>query len=329
MSRIDEALRQAGLKPQGESRVEPTSEALESFPAGPDGPAEVVEPQAYRKAVERVDAPKIEASAVEAREVKPSLPARPTPQSMKAARDARSLAAEKLVVHEKTGPGCVEQYRRIAAMLHQLQEERGTKVVMVASAEPGEGKTLTAANLALTLSESYHRRVLLIDADLRRPSLNMLFRLHPSATGLSEGLRGDVRGPLKVLQLSDYLALLPGGKPDRDPMAGLTSGRMQQIIEQGSADYDWVILDTPPVGLQSDAHLLAAMVEATILVIGAGRTQVSAIQHAIDTIGREKIVGVVLNRVDQSAMSEAGYYAYYSAQALPGSKGVELSKAAG
>jgi Mrp family chromosome partitioning ATPase len=156
-----------------------------------------------------------------------------------------------------------------------------------------------------------------------------LFRLYPSSTGLSERLKGDGRTPLKVLELSNNLALLPGGSPDPDPMAGLTSGRMQQIIEHGTEDYDWVILDTPPVGLESDAHLLAAMVEATILVIGAGTTQAAAIQHAIDTIGREKIVGVVLNRVEQRTLHETAYYEYYATQALPGSKGIELSRAAG
>jgi capsular exopolysaccharide synthesis family protein len=227
-----------------------------------------------------------------------------------AARDVRALAAEKLVVHEQTGRACIEQYRRVAAMLHQLQEERGTKVLMVASAQPGEGKTLTAANLALTLSESYRRSVLLIDADLRRPSLNALFRLN-SASGLSDRLKGNGQGPLRVLELSDRLALLPGGSPDTDPMAGLTSGRMQQIIEQASQNYDWIILDTPPVALQPDATLLAGMVEATIFVIGAGKTRSAVIQHAIETIGREKIVGVVLNRIDDGELDEAAYYHYY------------------
>jgi protein-tyrosine kinase len=285
MSRIDEALRQAGLHSQAGPLPSTTAAGIDSFPAG-------LEPQ--------------------------SVPEPPTRQpvfaapSPKAAQPASimSLSAEKLVVHEKTGPACVEQYRRVAGILHHLQEQRGTKVLMVASARPGEGKTLTAANLGLTLSESYRRRVLLIDADLRRPSLNALFRLQ-NLGGLSEILKSTDQTPLRVMKLSECLSLLPGGQPDRDPMAGLTSGRMRQIIEQASASYDWVILDTPPVALQPDASLLAAMVEASIFVIAAGVTPSAVIQQAIQAIGREKIVGVVLNRIDGSQLDEAAYYDYH------------------
>src|SRR4029450_2703476 len=114
--------------------------------------------------------------------------------------EMRFSPIEKLVVHEATSRTCVEQFRRIAAILHHLQQEQGVKVLMVASACVGEGKTLTAANLALTLSESYRRRVLLIDADLRRPSLSAVFHLQ-SARGLSEKLRGQSEGPLRVLEV--------------------------------------------------------------------------------------------------------------------------------
>jgi capsular exopolysaccharide synthesis family protein len=215
------------------------------------------------------------------------------------------------VVHRDISRACIERYRRIAATLHHLQQERGIKVLMVASAAMGEGKTLTSANLALTLSESYRRKVLLIDADLRRPSLTAVFQLQRSR-GLSERLRGESDGPLTVLEMSDSLALLPGGKPDSDPMAGLTSARMRQILDQASAAYDWVILDTPPVGLQPDAGLLAAMVEAALLVVGAGIAPAASVEAAIETIGRDKIVGVVLNRVDEDASDEAAYYEYFA-----------------
>ena len=83
----------------------------------------------------------------------------------------------KLVGTENVSSGALEQYRKLAATLHHAQSERGIQVVMTASSLPGEGKSLTAVNLALTLSESYHRRVLLIDADLRRPTVQRLFGL--------------------------------------------------------------------------------------------------------------------------------------------------------
>jgi Mrp family chromosome partitioning ATPase len=101
---------------------------------------------------------------------------------------------------------------------------------------------------------------------------------------------------------------------------------MQQIITEAATDYDWVILDTPPVSLQPDAHLLSALVEAAVFVIGAGISQSPVIQSAIETIGRDKIVGVVLNRVDPRAFSESAYYDYYYDQ--PGAKSGRSSQAA-
>jgi Mrp family chromosome partitioning ATPase len=94
-------------------------------------------------------------------------------------------------------------------------------------------------------------------------------------------------------------------------MSGLTSGRMHEVIEQAAASFDWVIIDTPPVGLLTDAHLLAAMVDAAVLVIDAGTTQHVVVQRAIQSIGRDKIVGVVLNRVEPRALAEASQYKYY------------------
>ena len=317
MSRIDEALRQAGLRSQGERTAEGPS-ALDNFPVSSDSQSPADDLQLNLAAppaatIARTVAEKDRPHAMSPRsEVAPS------------ASSTKFRAAEKLVIHDKTGQGCIEQYRRVAAMLHQLQEERGMKVIMVASAQMSEGKTLTAANLALTLSESYQRRVLLIDADLRRPSLTTLFHLQ-SISGLSESLRSATLAPFRVLELSDRLSLLPGGRPDPDPMAGLTSGRLQKIVEQAAASYDWVILDTPPVSLQPDARLIAAIVEATVFVIGAGISQSNVVQSAIETIGRDKIIGVVLNRVDANAFNEAAYYDYYYNQRSVGPRDRQLS----
>lgn len=281
MSRIDEALKQAGVRTNLDDRARQASSGdLDAFPLGP---------QAAAPRVQQRSEP---------------LPPRVTGASVP--------AIERLVVHQDAEPVAVEQYRRLAGVLHQAQVDSGIKVVMVASAQAAEGKTLTAANLALTLSESYRRRVLLIDADLRRPALSRLFQL-PNRSGLTENLRSSGDRPLNITNLSESLALIPGGSADSDPMAGLTSGRMQQILAQASESFDWVILDTPPVALLSDTHLLSAMVDAAVLVINAGATPFSLIQRAIETLGREKIIGVVLNRVGNDALAEANYYEYYRA----------------
>lgn len=223
--------------------------------------------------------------------------------------------AQKVVIDHHTMPLSREQYRRLAASLHHAQGATGLKVVMISSGVPGEGKTLTAANLALTFSESYKRTVLLIDADLRRPSQHQLFQIE-NAAGLSDGLSAVVGKPLRVRQISDRLALLPAGESSSDPMAGLTSPRMHRVIAEAREMFDWVIIDTPPLGLLPDANLLGTFVDGAILVIKAGSTSYYNVKRAVDAIGRAKLLGIVLNRAERNAaLSHYDYYdTYYGAK---------------
>jgi receptor protein-tyrosine kinase len=209
-------------------------------------------------------------------------------------------------------PASREQYRRLAATLHRTQIATGLKVVMIGSAVAGEGKTLTAANLALTFSGSYRRRVLLIDGDLRRPSVHTMFGID-GTPGLSDGLlTSDDNAKLALRHRSAHLAILPAGRPTSDPMAGLTSERMQRLIDEARATFDWVIIDTPPVGLMTDANLLANMADGTLLVVKAGTTPYEAVQRAADAIGRDHLLGVVLNRASREAAHGYVYgYKYY------------------
>lgn len=225
-----------------------------------------------------------------------------------------SRLAEKIVLDQKMDPASREQYRRLAAVLHDAQTNGKTQVVMLASAVSGEGKTLTATNLALTLSESYLRRVLLIDADLRKPALHTVFKIN-TTTGLSDGLRSEGPGNLVVRQLTPRLSLLPGGRPDNDPMAGLTSERMRKLIEEARETFDWVIIDTPPLVLLPDANLLASMVDGAVLVVRAESTPHHLVKRAVDAIGHRRILGVVLNQANHKEMPYGGYYnEYYAGQ---------------
>ena len=137
-------------------------------------------------------------------------PSRSDPRECRVVPSPMDFAAERLITHRNAGNVVVEQYRRLAGILHQAQVERGVKVVMLASAQAAEGKTLTAVNLALTLSESYKRRVLLIDADLRRPSVGRVFGL-PPASGLSECLKSSELQALRITNVTDSLGLAAGG----------------------------------------------------------------------------------------------------------------------
>src|SRR5207247_6495186 len=127
--------------------------------------------------------------------------------------------AGKLVIGLDVDPGLVEEYRRLAAILHNVQTTRRVRSVMIASAVAAEGKTLTATNVALTLSHSFERRVLLIDADLRRPNLHEIFQLSNSV-GLGDSLRQPEGGRLPVHRASRRLWVLTAARPNSDPMSG-------------------------------------------------------------------------------------------------------------
>lgn len=213
---------------------------------------------------------------------------------------------ERLATGSEADPGLVEQFRRLAATLHQAKQTHGLKSVMVTSAAPGDGKTLTAVNLALVLAESYRSTVLLIDADLRRPSIPSVVDL-ADGSGLSEALRSPTEQKLALMPITERLTLLPAGQPIANSIEALTSPRMQLILAEAVARYDWVVLDAPPVGPTTDARLLTALVGGTLFVIHAGKTQHADVQKAIDTLGREHILGVVLNGV-QPSPADSYYY---------------------
>lgn len=228
-----------------------------------------------------------------------------------AALVSRFAAAERgrLVIGDGVEPALVEQYRHLAAVLHHAQSESGCRSVMVTSALPSEGKTLTATNLALTLSESYQRRVLLIDADLRRPRINDLFGLD-GGRGLTDSLNSPRGGKLPVHQVTPTLWVLTAGRATADPMSTLVSGAMKHLLDEARDAFDWVVVDTPPIAILPDANLLASMIDTALLVVSAQSTPYPMVQRAAQAIGPSRILGVVLNRAEKSGLTSGyGYYA--------------------
>jgi capsular exopolysaccharide synthesis family protein len=250
---------------------------------------------------------------------KQSMSARPEPigaGSPFLAREAASVVSlgsewpERLATAPQADQGLVEQFRRLAGALHNNQTATAIRTLMVTSAAQDDGKTMTSLNLALVLSESYNRRVLLIDADLRNPSLGRT-GTDVSTPGLSDALKASGDQKLAVVQISPTLTLLPAGRPDPDPMSALTSSRMRQILEEASKSFDWVVLDSPPMGPVADAHLLLEIVDAVVFVVRAGHTQYLPVKKAVDALG-ERLLGVVLNGVTER---QPAYYGHYGAPA--------------
>ena len=317
MSRIDEAMRRAAGESESEA-VSNASATLAALPTETAGNAVALAGEAYPAEAPASQHPAQPAAA------RPAPPAAEPPSDgayrtsdVETPKDQENSLferldtrlTEKLVIDQNMSAISREQYRRLAAVLHDAQGSTGLQVLMLASAVAGEGKTLTAANLALTFSESYQKRVLLIDGDLRRPTLHSVFRLD-TGFGLADGLLSAADTKMVVRQVSSRLAVLPAGRPSADPMAGLTGDRMKRLLAEARGAFDWVILDTPPVMLLPDAHLMASMVDGAVLVVRAGSTPYELVRRASDAIGRSRIVGIVLNRAEPSSQKDHYYYSY-------------------
>lgn len=311
MGRVDEAMRRAAeADVNGAPRVPESSEdaGSDSVAAGlqvDEFPVEAPE-RSWPRSVEPVEAPP---AGVETKT--PSRPSRTLSVTSLVERFGLNLS-RKVVIDHDTEPASKEQYRRLATSLYAAQAAKGLKAVMVASAVANEGKSLTASNLALTFSESYQKRVLLIDGDLRRPSLHTVFGVE-GEPGLTEGLFAADGQTLALHHITSTLTLLTAGQPTSDPMAALASDRMRLLVDEARETFDWILIDTPPIGLMADANLLSGIVDGALLVVRAESTPYDEVQRAVAMLGKERVLGVVLNRARPDASTKDTYYSYYQA----------------
>lgn len=214
-----------------------------------------------------------------------------------------------------------EAYRMVRTNLEFARSGRPGQTMLITSASPGEGKTTTAANLALVLAQT-GQRVVLVDADMRRPALHRLLQA-PNTTGLSTLFVMDepaVDGLLRLTALDNppglsssgrSLLLLPSGPLPPNPAELLSSARMRQIVELLKAEADIVLFDSPPLLGVADASALAARLDGVILVVDSGRTRAGALTHAAEVLRRAQanLWGVVLNKLTPRR-GEGYYYSY-------------------
>jgi capsular exopolysaccharide synthesis family protein len=188
-----------------------------------------------------------------------------------------------------------EQYRSLRTRLAHTEGPGGLRTILVTSPQKGEGKSVTAANLSLTMAQELHRRVVLVDADLRKPSLQHLFGL-PPGPGLSEYLTGavDLKDAMKFLP-EHNLTLIPAGAAPINPAELLGSTAMRRMLDHLRARFDRVILDTPPVLPLADVAILAPLVDGSMMVVRAGYTPKPAIENSLRAFDTSRLLGVVLN----------------------------------
>jgi capsular exopolysaccharide synthesis family protein len=207
----------------------------------------------------------------------------------------------------------MEAYRSLRTSVLLSTSGRPPRVILVTSGHPGEGKTTTVVNLAITLVQ-LGGRVLAVDSDMRRPRISSVLKIPPMPTGLSTYLTGqfdleDVIVPTKV----PNLFALPCGPIPPNPAELLSSDSMKRFFEEAAQKFDYLVLDSPPVLHVTDARILATQVEAVILVSHGAVTPREAVKHAKQHLEQVNgnLIGVVLNNVDFSSAGYDYYYRYY------------------
>ena len=214
-----------------------------------------------------------------------------------------------LITMEDPKSSISEQYRTIRTNVQFSFVDKTMRSLMVTSAGPGEGKSTTAANLAIVFAQQ-GKKVLLIDADLRKPTVHYTFQLN-NYMGLTNVLTNSA--PLlpscQETKVENLYVLTSGPIPP-NPAELLSSKAMEQCIQQLYNEFDLLIFDTPPVLAVTDAQILANQCDGTILVVESGETEIEAAVKAKELLeaANAKLLGVVLNKRKHR---EGGYYYYY------------------
>jgi protein-tyrosine kinase len=220
-----------------------------------------------------------------------------------------------------------EEYRKLKSMIVSLtRQETFRNTLMVTSSLAGEGKSVTSLNLAISLAQEFDHTVLLVDADLRKPSLHQYFGLDPKI-GLADCLRDGVDpGDVLIKTGIGKLTLLPAGKPVRNPVELMSSQRMSELLQEMKHRYPdrYIIIDTPPVLLFAETLALSYLVDGVIFLVKEGLASVQNITDALANLKGTPILGMVYNNVSQESL-DSRYYYYYgdrSASQIPEKKGL-------
>jgi len=211
-----------------------------------------------------------------------------------------------------------EQFRSLRTRLLQAGERSQMRAFVITSAGIGEGKTLTALNLAWLLAQSEGIRALIIDSDLRHPCVADYLGID-APVGLAEVLSGQARFEDAIIRVNPAgLYLLPGGG-QRDDVAELLGGpTYARLLTDARRMFDYVIIDAPPLGIFTDANVLINRADGALLVVRAGKTRYSAVDKLLEHLPRERVLGVVLNQTDETLESTAYYrHHYYNRSRLP------------
>ncbi len=236
-------------------------------------------------------------------------------KSRKILRDVISEAKydSKLVTLSAPDSVDAENFKVLRAQILFPKEGPAPRTIMVTSAFPGEGKTFIAANLAISIALGINEHVLLVDCDLRRPSLHKTLGYGP-CLGLCEHLVGkESLEDLIMKTRIPKLSLLPAGPVPPNPSELLSSKMMRSFLDEVRNRYDdrYIIIDATPSQVTAEANVLAQYVDGIVFVVMAGKSPKDTVKRSMENLGKKNILGVVFNGYDKSYRGYNKYYKKY------------------
>ncbi|MCP3761410.1 CpsD/CapB family tyrosine-protein kinase [Domibacillus sp. A3M-37] len=225
---------------------------------------------------------------------------------------APGSAKRKLITHTDPKSPISEQYRTIRTNILFSSVDETLRSILVTSTSPGEGKSTTISNLAVVFA-SQGKKVLLVDADLRKPTMHYTFGLQ-NTVGLTNVLtkQAPLQDAIAKTEIEN-LSALPSGPIPPNPAELLGSFSMKEFLNEAQEEFDYVLFDTPPVLAVTDAQVLANQCDGTVLVINSGTTEIEGAQKAKELLqsAKAKLLGVVLNN---QTIKDSAYYYYYGSE---------------
>lgn len=207
-----------------------------------------------------------------------------------------------------------DQYRMLRHEVERLHDDAGCQVFGVTSAGAGDGKTVTTLNLAGSLAQSAGTRVLVVCADLHRETATQYLGLQASDTpGLADALGGDAYTLAQVTRRLESLnlSIVTAGTPRVRPYELLASPRLQALLREARQEYDYVLVDTPPIAPLADCRLLGRWVDGFILVVAANKTPRKMLAEALTVLAPARVFGIVFNGDEHQLSPYYGYYSHY------------------
>lgn len=219
------------------------------------------------------------------------------------------MAQRRQILNKNTNFAIQEAYKRLRTNIRFCIRDQKCRKICLTSGGPGEGKSITLLNLAISIAQT-GKKVLLIDADLRRPAMARLL-VEKASPGLSEILMGDV-GVEDAVRPEAYpnLDIIFSGEIPPNPSEILSSERMQELIETSAERYDYILVDTPPVNVVTDACVVANLLDGVLLLVRQDRSRKDAVRQAVGNLQLTgaNILGYILNGVTSE---DSKYYGTY------------------